>query len=266
MTKPRNQRPKIPQTPKQSPSDQLDDLMTKTEEDQKQITPPEPPKQDENPPEEIKEEVTIVIPETLSEPPPPPPIDPVALKKATTQEQQDAARRKKAETIDEMKRRSALVSEFNQMSEQPVQITVVKDTLDKFIEIMKPGSARCSPVEGAKQQLAFYRMMMYIFSKDGKDFNDAISYLLGVMQEQRVEVFNDMNALRFVGGMRGTEAERDYARVLLTLLISMIDPRTKDLLLKRTDFNEFQRLASLATNAEKGSRATSLIRSYIKKM
>lgn len=227
-------------------------------------TPPPPSIETQDPPPEPP---VVIIEATLPDAaPPPPPLSVADLKTSSTSAQLEASKRRKAEVGDEIKRRKELIQEYKNMAEVPTTITIVDKTMDSFIEVMQPNSSKGGAVNGAKEQLGFYRMLLVLLNKEGKELNDGITYLLGRMQEERVSTFNDISALRYIGQMRGTEAERDYARILMTLLISILDPRGKSVLLSRTDFTELQRVASLATDSDRGARMVTSLRNYIKRM
>lgn len=124
--------------------------------------------------------------------------------------------------------------EIKQEGLTPMNQRYIEDTLNRYIETLKPGKS-VTQAEGVLQQKALDTLIRYILNlTDPSGFRNGMDYLLKVIKSQRADgVFNDTYAMRFSDNLPVSGNVQENHNRLLTLFFTFVDG--DEAIIKQTD-------------------------------
>lgn len=102
----------------------------------------------------------------------------------------------------------------------------IKESLDKYINIMQPGQSH-SGNEGAVAQVKLYRAIRAVLRTEGREFIEAYGLMLQIVHEHREDVFHERYLFRYFGEMRLTAPEQRNFERILNLIITTANPKVR---------------------------------------
>lgn len=114
------------------------------------------------------------------------------------------------------------------------QLTFIQEQFDRYCQQMAPGKP-LSDEEGARQQVALWRLIESVLRKEGEDFAYSFGKLLSLMDRERQGVLHERLRYRFFGALPlGREDARNFESIL-SALITLSNGQERQFRLKQVD-------------------------------
>lgn len=111
---------------------------------------------------------------------------------------------------------------------------LINKTMDTYFDFMEPGKTITDEI-AAQQQLAMYKLVKSILTNGGPTMRHSMAYLLMIIRKHRTTAFSATYALRGLRGMRGSNLEQEFWRLLMEALVAFCEPEGMALRIKRID-------------------------------
>lgn len=120
--------------------------------------------------------------------------------------------------------------------EADVGLEMVREGLNEYLDIMKPGRSHVRG-EGPAAQAKLYRTIKTVLRMDGSRFIRAFGELLKVVNENRKGAFDERYLFRYFDSLVLTSPERRNFERILNLLITTADPKTRTKAIEQVDID-----------------------------
>lgn len=135
-------------------------------------------------------------------------------------------------------------------------------TMNDYLQHMGSNSPIDVKSGASKQRALFMLIKSLLLKQNGKEGQNALFYLLSIINEYRTSHFTPLLWGRFVTQMPGTEAEKQFFRTVMAVLVGVADPKSRKAYAMGIDIDQVISYAMQMESA-RGTTLPSNFRSFL---